>query len=199
MSRPRTLLEMAGADLTPARLAEAALVLIDCQMEYVDGKIPLTGVAAALAEGGRVLARAREAGTPIIHVVHRGAAGGAFDLAGHGGQVAPQVAPARGETIIEKTLPNSFAGTDLHERLQQTGRKRLIVAGFMTHMCVSSTVRAALDLGYRSTVVASATATRPLPTPEGGTVTAELLQSTALAELADRFATIATEAAGLPD
>ena len=33
----------------------------------------------------------------------------------------------------------------------------------MTHMCVNSTARDAFNLGYRPTVVASATATRELP------------------------------------
>jgi len=62
----------------------------------------------------------------------------------------------------------------------------------MTHMCVSSTARAALDLGYRATVIADATATRALPDPTGGPDLApEALQRAALAELADRFAVVA--------
>jgi nicotinamidase-related amidase len=28
----------------------------------------------------------------------------------------------------------------------------MVLAGFMTHMCVSSTARAALDLGFRTTI-----------------------------------------------
>ncbi|MBT3172251.1 MAG: cysteine hydrolase, partial [Rhodospirillaceae bacterium] len=47
MSEPKTLLQMAGADLTPNALSESALVLIDCQMEYVSGAVPLPGVADA--------------------------------------------------------------------------------------------------------------------------------------------------------
>jgi hypothetical protein len=39
-------------------------------------------------------------------------------------------------------------------------------------------------------VVASATATRDLPEPLGGIVPADLVHRTALAELADRFATV---------
>ena len=37
----------------------------------------------------------------------------------------------------------------------------------MTNMCVSSTARAALDLGYKATVAADAAATRDLPDPMG--------------------------------
>ena len=74
----------------------------------------------------------------------------------------------------------------------QLGRTQLVIAGFMTHMCVSSTARAALDLGYKATVAADAAATRDLPDPMGGVITADALHRAALAELADRFAIVAT-------
>src|SRR3546814_10963271 len=45
---PKTLLEMAGADLTPPALAAAVLVLINCQNEYGSGDLPLVGVDGAL-------------------------------------------------------------------------------------------------------------------------------------------------------
>jgi nicotinamidase-related amidase len=57
-------------------------------------------------------------------------------------------------------------------------------------MCVSATVRAALDLGYRTTVVADATATRDLPDLAGGVIDAAVVKRVALAELADRFAKV---------
>ena len=57
-------------------------------------------------------------------------------------------------------------------------------------MCISATVRAALDRGYRTTVVASATATRDLPDPLGGIVPAGEVHRATLAALADRFAIV---------
>jgi nicotinamidase-related amidase len=93
--------------------------------------------------------------------------------------------------VIEKPLPNSFAKTSLEEALRTAGRDAVLLAGFMTHMCVSSTARAALDLGFPVTIAADATATRDLPDPLGGVVPAETVQRAALAELADRFACVA--------
>jgi nicotinamidase-related amidase len=139
-----------------------------------------------------LLKAARAAHAPVIHVVQRGRPGGLFDPAGDAFKIAPQAAALAGETVIEKPLPNSFAQTDLHAALQATGRKSLVIAGFMTHMCVSATARSALDHGYSTTVVADAVATRALPDPLGGAdIPASQLHRTALAELADRFATIA--------
>jgi nicotinamidase-related amidase len=183
---------MAGADPSPARLSDAAVVIIDAQEEYVNGKVPLAGVDAALDAIAKLLAVARAAGTPVIHVQHRGRPGGLFDPAGSGHAIAQQAAPAAGEKVVQKELPNAFTKTSLHLDLQATGRKSLILAGFMTHMCVSATARAALDHAYRTTIVGDAAATRDLPDPLGGApIPAAQVHRTALAELADRFATVA--------
>ena len=37
---------------------------------------------------------------------------------------------------------------------------KVIVAGMMTHMCVDATVRAAVDLGFETTLIEDACATR---------------------------------------
>lgn len=197
MTAPKTLLQMAGAPLEPGRLSESAVVIIDAQNEYVTGKMPLPGVNAALDNIAILLKAARAAGAPVVHVQHKGRAGGLFDPDADAFKLAPQAASASGEAIVEKPLPNAFAQTTLQDELTKTGKKSLIVAGFMTHMCVSSTVRAALDLGYRTTVIADASGTRDLPDPTGGpALSAAELHRAALAGLADRFA-IVTNVAGL--
>lgn len=191
MIEPMTLLKMAGADLTPARFDEAVLVLIDYQNEYLSGPLALTGADAAVAQAARLLVSARAADVPVIHIAHKGRSGGLFDRDQERGRIIEAVAPVDGEAVIEKPLPNAFAGTGLAESIAATGRRKLIVAGFMTHMCVSSTVRAALDLGYTTTVAAAACATRNLPDGTGGVIAAGDVHRAALAELADRFAIVA--------
>jgi hypothetical protein len=123
MTTPRTLLSLAGADPAPAPVSEAALVLIDCQMEYVDGALPLTGVDAALDEVARLLDRFRSAGAPVVHVVHRGNPGGLFDPEGPSGQVATRAAARDGETVVEKTLPNLNRSRRLRNRCSAIWRR----------------------------------------------------------------------------
>lgn len=188
-SPPQTLLEMVGAKPSTATLSNSVLVIIDAQEEYVSGALPLAGINKAIDESRRLLERARAAGTPVVHVMHRGNVK-LFNPDGPYFKIVKALTPLQGETVIEKQLPNAFAGTSLQKVLQQTGRKHLLVIGFMTHMCVSTTVRAALDLGYATTVVASATATRDLPDGQGGTVPAKQVQRASLAALGDRFATV---------
>ena len=198
--RPKTLLELAGITPAPPPLSQSAIVVIDAQREYVDGKLPLAGVAGALDEIGRLLKRARAAQAPVIHIQHQGRPGGAFGPDTPGIELAAPAAPAPGEAVVHKALPNAFASTDLASRLAALKRGNVLLVGFMTHMCVEATARAAIDLGLKATVIASATATRDLPDPlSGATVTAAEVQRNALTALNDRFATIATDVDALPE
>ena len=191
MTSPKSLLELAGAASHPSPLDRSALILIDPQEEYVTGAVPLAGIDAAVEAAATLLRIARDAGVPIFHIHHHGKRGGAlFDPARPLRPGDPGLAPVEGEEVVIKTLPNSFADTDLDTRIKAAGRTELIIAGFATHMCISATVRAALDRGYRTTVVASATATRDLPDPLGGIVPAGEVHRATLAALADRFAIV---------
>jgi len=106
----KTLLSMSGADLTPNRVSESVLILIDCQNEYVTGALPLIGVDAAMEDAAAMLSRFRKLGSPVIHIQHEGKPGGAFDLDDPHGAIDARVAPKDGEDVIRKGLPNSFAG-----------------------------------------------------------------------------------------
>ena len=60
----------------------------------------------------------------------------------------------------------------------------------MSHSSVSTTVRAAKNLGFRCTLVEDACATRDLPF-KGGVLSAERVQEAEMAIMADNFATLA--------
>ena len=198
MSNPtlRTLSELPS---TPAPLAESTLVLIDCQNTYTQGVMELEGVQAALDEAAALLDRARSAGIPIIHVQHSDGPGSLYDIEGESGAIVTRVAPRDGEAVVTKRYPNSFVETDFDDKLKAVGASNLVIAGFMTHMCVNSTARGAFNAGYAPTVVAAATATRSLPGVGGEPVTASSLQSASLAALSDLFAVVVRNGADVPD
>jgi nicotinamidase-related amidase len=188
-ARP-TLRSLLALPDTPASLAKSALVLIDCQNTYREGIMQLEGVEPALDECAKLLKRAREAGAPVIHIQHDAGPGSPYDVRAPIGTIADVVAPIAGETVITKAYPSSFEGTDLDAELKRLGATDLVLAGFMTHVCVNSTARAAFNHGYRTTVVGNATATRALPNPLGGALAAETVHAGALAALADIFAIV---------
>lgn len=196
----RTLRVLADLPQQPVNLSESTLVLIDCQNTYTRGVMELEGVQAALDEAAALLDRARTAGVPVIHIQHSDGPDSLYDIDGETGAIVPAVAPREGEPVVVKNYPNSFVQTDLDERLKAVGASNLVLAGFMTHMCVNSTARAAFNLGYAPTVVAGATATRALPgLGSDETVPAAVMQTASLAAMADLFAVVVPSAQDIPD
>ncbi len=198
MPEPTTLRALTGLPATPASLAESTLVMIDCQNTYTQGVMALDGVASALDEAAVLLQRARSVGIPIVHIQHDAGDGSPYDIRAEIGQIAEQVAPEGDEIVVVKQFPNAFVQTELEDRLKAASARNLLIAGFMTHMCVNSTTRGAFNLGYAATVVASATATRALPGPTG-VVSSAALQAASLAAIADLFGIVVPDAAAIPD
>ncbi len=125
--------------------------------------------------------------------------GTAYDVRAPIGQISDPVKPLPGEPVIVKTKPSSFWQTDLDEQLRTLGVENLVLCGFMTHVCVNSTARAAFNLGYRATVVGDATATRDLPGVDGGVVPASVIKAATLAGIRDLFAVVVRTVGDLPD
>jgi nicotinamidase-related amidase len=191
MDRASSLLDMLGAPAKPATLANSAVVIVDAQREYLDGSIPLKGIDNALAELKTLLARARALSIPIFHVVHHTEPGAPiFDPTGPMSEIIDAVKPEGDEPVIKKNLPSAFVNTDLQNYLTKTGRKEVVIGGFMTHMCINATTRSAVDLGFTPTVIASACATRDLPATDGSIISAETVHRTNLASLADLLACV---------
>ncbi len=197
MTQPsKSLREVVGLGDELPGLADSIVVMIDFQNTYRSGVMALEGAEEALAAGARLLERARSAGAPVVHVLNDGGEGTPYDIRAEIGAISDEVAPAEGEAVVVKGFPNSFHETDLTEVLTGLDAapgsgKNLVIAGFMTHMCVNYTTQGAFNLGYRPTVVAEATATRSLTAPDGSVVSAADLQSAALTAITDLFGTVA--------
>ena len=194
-----TLRDLKGLGHTPSGLSESALIMIDCQNTYREGIMKLEGVENALEEGKKLLERARALGIPIFHIRHDAGPGSPYDINDHIGAIADIVAPIEGEPVITKNFPNSFVQTDLDEQLKAKGVKNIILAGFMTHMCVNSTAHGGFNLGYTPTVVASATATRPLQAANGKVLSAQEVHDGALASTRDLYAAVVDSVSDVPD
>jgi nicotinamidase-related amidase len=198
MPETTTLRTLSGLPSTPARLADSTLVMIDCQNTYTQGVMALDGVSDALDEAAKLLERARAAGIPIVHIQHDDGEGSLYDVRAEIGQIVDRVAPQGSETVILKQFPDAFVQTELHDRLQAGAAHNLVLAGFMTHMCVNSTARGAFNLGYAPTVVAAATATRALPGPTGD-LPAATVQAASLAAIADLFGIVVLDNVAIPE
>ncbi|MGW6725055.1 isochorismatase family protein [Nocardia sp. NPDC055029] len=180
-----TLRQLNGFDETPATLADSTLILIDYQNTYTQGIMELTGWSPALDAAAALLSKARESGTTVIHVINDGGKDTPYDITAEIGRIHPKVAPTPDEKVVVKTVPNAFVGTNLGDLVDAAGNDTVIIAGFMTHMCVTFTTEGAFLRGNKPTVVANACATRPL-----AKVPADQLHASALATLADLYAVV---------
>lgn len=200
MTELKTIRDIVGMGDESSSISDSALVIIDAQNTYCEGVMKLDGMEKALADCRLLLDRFRKAGRPIYHIRHDAGPGTPYDVQSHIGQIVDVLAPARGEPVITKNYPNSFVHTELDALLKEAGVQNLIIVGFMSHMCVNSTARGAFNLGYRPTVVASATATRSLPYKvTGEVIPSAQLHAAALAALSDLPAALVASPASVPD
>ena len=158
--------------------------------------MPLGQAGANAIKNARLLLdKARAQDIPIVHIAHHGADNDkVFDPLSSNVDIVAELQPKTGETVIVKKHPNAFYDTKLQTLIAGTQKQQIIFAGFMSHMCVSSSVRAAFDLGFDSFVCHDACATRALPNDKKEAISAEVMHETAMAALQDRFAALVTTA-----
>lgn len=173
-------------------MKKRGLIVIDLQNEYLPtGKLPLSGIAEAVANAARVIADARTKGVPVFHVRHEFADNAApvFTPGTDGVAIQPAVAPVGDEPVIVKNHINSFRETNLKQQLDASGVEEVVVVGAMSHMCVDAVVRAAADMGYPVTVLHDACATLDLEF-NGVTVPAAQVHAAMMAAFAFGYGTV---------
>lgn len=74
----------------------------------------------------------------------------------HGHELIDECRPLPGEPVIDKPGYSAFVATDLELILRARGIETLLIAGVTTEVCVSSTLRSAIDLGYHCVTVSDA-------------------------------------------
>ncbi|GGR58869.1 nicotinamidase-related amidase [Nocardioides luteus] len=79
-----------------------------------------------------------------------------------GSRLGPGLTAHSGDLLVEKTAPSAlFPGSStLDDQLRERGIETVIVTGTLTEVCVAGTARDAATLGYRTILVADATAGR---------------------------------------
>lgn len=188
-----TLRSMAGAQpATRIDPAHTALVLIDFQNEYFTGRLPIPDGPAALAQARRLLHMADAHGMPVYHVQHI-SDGALFSRGSRMAQIHAELTPAAHHHVVQKTTTSTFASTGLHAQLQARGVTTLILAGLMTHMCISTMARDARQFGlhsYNVLLAADACATRDIEGWNGGVVSHQSLHHATLTALSDNFAQV---------
>jgi len=168
--------------------ATTALLLIDCQKAWDDPYWGQRNNPGAEGQIARLLAAFRGAGRHVIHVKHNAKdPNSPLHLAEPGNAFKPEATPLPGEAVFEKSVHSAFLGTGLETYLREQELDRLVIAGFITNWCVSSTARMASDLGFKVVVIHDACVAFAFEDPFGELVTADLLHRVGLTELHGAF------------
>ncbi|KAJ6179919.1 hypothetical protein N7519_010380 [Penicillium mononematosum] len=185
--------QLIGIPPSTASTSDSTLIIVDAQNEYATGLLTVEKVAETRKVIAKLLEKYRQNGNGknIVHVVHEVPAGAPVFTPGTAlAQEFEELTPKPNEKVVTKNFPSSFAKTDLHDYLQGLGEvgQKIVLVGYMSHVCISTTARAGSELGYDVLVVRDAVGDRNIPGAD-----AETVVSVVLSELADGFATIVSE------
>ncbi|CAG7943319.1 unnamed protein product [Penicillium nalgiovense] len=185
--------QLIGIPPSTASTSDSTLIIVDAQNEYATGLLTVEKVAETRKVIAKLLDKYRQNGNGknIVHVVHEVPTGAPVFTPGTAlAQEFEELTPKPNEKVVTKNFPSSFAKTDLHDYLQGLGEvgQKIVLVGYMSHVCISTTARAGSELGYDVLVVRDAVGDRNIPGAD-----AETVVSVVLSELADGFATIVSE------
>lgn len=113
---------------------------------------PVPDAPAVSAALSSLLARARAAGVPVIHVRNTGDAGDPDEPGTPGWELALPTEPS--ESIVDKGECDAFAGTPLGTLVSPAAE--VIVAGMQSEYCIRETTLGALRRGNRVVLAAGA-------------------------------------------
>ncbi len=168
---------------------QTAVLCIDMQMGMADRIAAGRQQANPQAEAhvAALLALLRARGLPVVHVLHD-EPGTPFTRTLPGGAPMPCAMPVKGEPVLFKSRSSAFSGTGLDALLRQMGVGRIVVIGAVAAFCVTSTVRAASDLGFQIILPRDALLAFDLPAHDGGRLDAHEILRVTLSILGADFA-----------
>ena len=134
----------------------AALLVIDMQVDVVEHAHDLDAVVANI---NSLIAKARDAGAPVIWVQH---ADEDLPKDTPGWQYIPDLVRLDDEPLVHKYYRSSFDDTDLEAILREHDVGHVIVTGAQTEFCVRNTLHGALAHGFDATLVTDAHTTDDL-------------------------------------
>jgi nicotinamidase-related amidase len=129
--------------------------MIDVQRNMLLPPQPVPAAAPVAARLNELLTDARGAGIQVIHIRNNGSADDPDAPGTDGWQLVHE--PRDDEAVIDKTTPDSFAGTNLADFVDP--EDRLILVGMQSEYCVRATALEAISRGHSVTVVSGAHAT----------------------------------------
>lgn len=144
-------------------------------------------------KASKLLAHWRKMGMPVYIIKHCSVNPGSPLVKGKpGNELADLIRPLESELVIEKNVNSAFIGTDLYDILKKNNIEKVVIAGFTTNHCISTTARMSGNLGFETYVVSDACVSFDTAGHDGKKYSAEVIHDISLASLNREFAEIMT-------
>ncbi|MFB5762127.1 cysteine hydrolase family protein [Paenibacillus medicaginis] len=138
---------------------KTALLVIDVQNVMFLPQYNLYRGDEVLDTIDRLIQKARETGTEVIYIQHTEQGDPEFSMGEPTWEIHDKIKPLPTDTVIQKSVCDSFYKTGLQAALLERGVEKLVIAGMQTEFCVDTTVRCAFSKGYKVTLVQDAHST----------------------------------------
>jgi len=132
---------------------KSALLVIDMQNAMFEQPDPVYKGEDLLQIIHGLICKARDARITIIYIQHNGRTGGPLENGTDGWEIHPQIKPIEGDIVVQKSKPDSFLNTELHNCLEEKGITTLIITGIQSDVCVDTTCRRACSDGYKVVLI----------------------------------------------
>jgi len=175
-----------------------ALIIIDVQNEFsANGKRPVPDHQLILDAITSKVEQARAKGNPIAWVKHYNlpTESPAFVPGTWGAEFVDDFGPLAGsvyEKLFEKNVYGAFTGSNLGSWLESLSVDKVVIMGFYTHGCVSTTAREAIMKGLEVFIDPDTTGTCAVEHPMLGALSAMANRNAALLQLENMGAAIIT-------
>jgi len=130
-----------------------ALIVVDMQVGLLAGP-PKHDLQEVIERINLLSAWVRRRSGKVVWIQHRGPAGDDFEPGKPGWSILAELDRQPSDVVVEKTLNDAFAGTELQATLQRIAARRLLITGWATDFCVDATVRSAVSHDHEVVVVA---------------------------------------------
>ena len=140
-----------------------ALLVVDVQRGYFTGTPGLYRPDHFLDVVAGLVDRARAEAVPVVYTRYMGEQGNMVEVGTPAFEIHDRLTPDAVDLVVDKRSTDSFHDSGLHDLLRGLGVGHLYVVGCLSELCVDTTCRRAVGLGYRTTLVADGHATVDAP------------------------------------